>query len=253
MEIMSKQISLSQYYPADSFIHLINPRVKILLTMLFFFEVFLVSTLQEYIIMGLFLITYIACSRVPLRMYLRNMKPLIPLILALFIMNMIFAGWGTALAVSIDQSLKMAFRLIFFALGTIVLIVTTPPFRLAYGLEDLLKPLKRLKVPARDITTVIVISLEFIPILLDEARSIFGQHKKEASRGILKRVRALGEDISKLFVNALKKTDELAADIEEWEQNRTNNEIARKDFWAGMRDMTAVGITVLMGVVLIWL
>lgn len=223
---MLKDITIGQYYPVDSPIHRLDPRVKILFTFIFMTSLFIINTFFPYGVIALFLLYTIHRSKIPLKYMLKGIKPLWILLLLTFAINaMLTPGrilWSFHFLKVTEEGLRqgvfMFFRLIFLIVGTSLLTLATSPIELTDGIEKLLNPLKRFKVPAHELAMMMTIALRFIPTLLDETDKIMkAQMARGAdfeSKNMIKRAKSLIPLLVPLFISAFRRADELAMAME---------------------------------------
>ncbi|SUP44601.1 energy-coupling factor transporter transmembrane component T family protein [Veillonella criceti] len=223
---MLSNITIGQYFPGDSFLHRMDPRAKIIATMIFIVAIFLAETALAYAVVGVFTIFTVALSRLPMRLVWNSIKPL--WIIIVFTMTIhIFTTPGTMvwemgfLHIS-EEGLRMgsfmAARLVFLIIFSSLLTYTTSPIRLTDGIEHLLNPFRRIGVPAHELAMMMTIALRFIPTLLEETDRIM---KAQASRGadfttgsIIKRAKNMVPLLVPLFISAFRRADELAVAME---------------------------------------
>ena len=224
---MLNNITLGQYYPVDSRIHRLDPRIKIIATILFIVAVFLAKTFVGYAILLLFLFGVTRLSNVPFRMLLRGLKPLRIILVLTFLLNLFFTpGEDVLLSFwviritreALLQAVFYSLRLAFLVAGTSLLTLTTSPVALADGLEMLLSPLKKIHFPAHELAMMMTIALRFIPTLLEETDKIM---KAQMARGadfesgnLISRARAMVPLLVPLFVSAFRRAGELATAME---------------------------------------
>lgn len=223
---MLRDITLGQYYQTDSVIHRLDPRVKLVATLLFIVSLFIVKNFIGYAIAGLFLIGLIKLSKVPFRFMIRGMKAIIFLLLIAVVFNLfltpgepIFTLWKlTITKEGIILAAKMAIRLVFLIMGSSLMTLTTTPNNLTDGMEKLLSPLKKLKVPVHEVSMMMSIALRFIPILLEETDKIM---KAQIARGadfesgnIIKKAKSLVPLLVPLFISAFRRANDLAMAME---------------------------------------
>nr|WP_300002819.1 energy-coupling factor transporter transmembrane component T [Tissierella sp.] len=223
---MLKDITIGQYFPGDTIIHRLDPRIKILIVMMFITSLFFVDRFYPYILIIGFIFTVIILSKVPVIFILRGLKPLMFIIGITFLINMfmtkgevLFQLWFlTITKEGLAQAGFMALRLIFLVTGTSLLTLTTSPISLTDGIEELLKPFKRIGLPSHELAMMMTIALRFIPTLLEETDKIM---KAQMARGadfesgnILRRAKNLVPLLVPLFVNAFRRADELAIAME---------------------------------------
>lgn len=223
---MIRDITLGQYYPEYSWVHKLDARLKIIITLLYLVALFLIKDFGGYIIAIIALASVIAISKVPLKFILRGLKPIFIIIIFTFTLNM-FMTKGTVLVElgplditkeGLYTAVFMAFRLILLIIGSSLLTLTTKPIKLTDAIESLLNPLKRIGVPAHELAMMMTIALRYIPTLLEETDKIM---KAQMSRGsdfetgnIFKRARKLVPLLVPLFIGAFRIAQDLALAME---------------------------------------
>ena len=223
---MIRDITIGQYYPADSVLHRLDPRVKLVGTLTFLISLFLFNSLIGYVVAGLFLATMIKISKVPFSFIVRGLKTIMVLMLFTVTFNL-FLTEGQILwqwkflkitVEGIELAVFMALRLVFLIIGSSLMTLTTTPNQLTDGLETGLAPLKKLHVPVHEISMMMSIALRFIPILLEETDKIM---KAQQARGadfeegkLLDRAKALVPVLVPLFVSAFRRANDLAMAME---------------------------------------
>ena len=223
---MLRDITLGQYYRTDSVIHRLDPRVKIVATFTFIISLFLVKNFIGYIIAALFLMMCIKLSNVPPRFIFRGMKAIFFLLILTMVFNLFLTPGEALVSVwkfqitreGIKLALMMGIRLVFLITGSSLMTLTTTPNNLTDGLEDLLKPLKKIRVPVHEISMMMSIALRFIPILMEETDKIM---KAQMARGadfesgsILNRAKSLIPLLVPLFISAFRRANDLAMAME---------------------------------------
>ena len=224
---MIRDITIGQYYPADSRIHRLDPRVKIVCTLLFLVSLFIQNSLLGYVIATLFLGTVIRLSKVPLKYIVKGLTPIVILLLFTVVMNLFLTQSGEVLAHfwiftitegGLRTSVFMAIRLMYLVAGSSIMTFTTSPNGLTDGMEKLLHPLNKLNVPVHEVAMMMSIALRFIPILLEEADKIM---KAQQARGadfesgnIIQRAKAMVPILVPLFVSAFRRANDLAMAME---------------------------------------
>ena len=219
---MIREMTLGQYYKADSVLHKLDARVKLLGTLLFVITLFFPKSLLSLGIATVFLASTIKLSKVPFSMMIRGVKPLFVIICFSAIINMISVGGEVLIKlgpVSITkQGLWMAFylviRLVYLVIGSSVMTFTTTPNQLTDGLEKGFRFLKKVHIPVHEIAMMMSIALRFIPILTEELDKIM---KAQMSRGvdfesgnILERGKKLIPVLVPLFIAAIRRASDLA-------------------------------------------
>lgn len=223
---MIRDITIGQYYPSDSILHRLDPRVKLIGTFAFIVSLFLFQTLYGYILVTAFLFAVIKLSKVPFRYIMKGLKAIIILLLFTVVFNMFLTPGDPILQYGIFKitkegllnSARMALRLIYLIIGSSLMTLTTTPNQLTDGLEKILKPLNRIKVPVHEIAMMMSIALRFIPILLEETDKIMkAQMARGAdfeSGGLLKRAKSLIPLLVPLFISAFRRANDLAMAME---------------------------------------
>jgi energy-coupling factor transport system permease protein len=223
---MLRDITIGQYYPEDSIIHRLDPRVKILAVFFYLISLFVFSSFSGYIVVTCFLAVSIALSKVPLSYIAKGLKPILFLLLFTAVFN-IFGTKGDVILAwkfiqitwqGLRKGLFLSMRLIYLILGSSLLTYTTTPNKLTDGLETLLKPLEKLHIPVHDFAMMMSLALRFIPILLEEANRIINA---QSARGadfeegkLWQRIRAMVSILIPLFVSAVRRAYDLAMAME---------------------------------------
>lgn len=223
---MIRDITLGQYYPEQSVIHRLDARTKILGTLLYIIEIFLVNSFAGFGLVILALGVLIGISRVPVRFIFKGLKAVVFIILLTFVLNL-FMFDGTVLwhwkfltitYEGLYRSCFMALRLILLIIGTSMLTLTTKPMELTDGLEKLLKPFNRFGLPSHEIALMMSIALRFIPTLLEETDKIM---KAQQARGadfesgnLMQRVKSMIPILIPLFVGSFRIAQDLALAME---------------------------------------
>lgn len=223
---MLKDITIGQYYPANSCIHKLDSITKLVATIVFMISLFIVNKFWPYLIVVAVLFAVIKMSQIPLKYIIKGIKPLRWIILFTFVINIFFLpgeviwkfGFLTLTRQGIKQAIFMSIRLIFLVVGTSLLTLTTSPIQLTDGIERALNPLKKIGMPVHELAMMMTIALRFIPTLLDETDKIM---KAQMSRGadfesgnIVSRAKNLVPLLVPLFVSAFRRADELAMAME---------------------------------------
>ena len=224
---MLKDITLGQYYPVKSFVHDLDPRVKIVLTIAFIVAVFLGSSLWAMIPITAFILIAAKAANLPLKLLLKGIKPLRIILIFTFLLNLFFTAGETVLLqvwkIRVTQeglllAIRFSMRLVFLVTGASLLTLTTQPVVLTDGLERLMSPLAKLGFPAHELAMMMSIALRFIPTLLEEADKIM---KAQMARGadfesgnLLQRARAMVPLLVPLFVSAFRRAGDLAMAME---------------------------------------
>ena len=223
---MIRDITLGQYYQTASVIHKLDPRTKLIATLLFVICLFPFTNVYVYIFSGIFLAIMIGLSKVPLRFILRGMKPILMILGVTVFFNMFFTGgepifqwWKlTVTREGLRLACFMALRLTYLIIGSSIMTLTTTPNNLTDGMESLMKPLKVFGAPVHELAMMMSIALRFIPILMEETDKIM---KAQLARGadfengnIVKRMKSLIPILIPLFVSAFRRANDLAMAME---------------------------------------
>ena len=224
---MIKNVTIGQYFPGDSVVHRIDPRMKLLLVISVIVAIFLASSWIGYLAILGFLVFTIIMSRVNIKFVARGLKPLWFIIVLTFVLNTFFYAEGNIIAswwiFKISQeglynAIRLAVRLVFLITATTMLTLTTSPIALTDGMERLMKPLKLIRFPVHELAMMMTIAMRFIPTLLEETDKIM---KAQTARGaefdsgnVLKRAKGMVPLLVPLFVSAFRRADELAFAME---------------------------------------
>lgn len=223
---MIRDITIGQYYQRESPVHRLDPRTKILMTIVYIIGIFLVKSFAGFGFVALCLAAYIALSRVPLSFILRGLKPVFLIIALTFVLNMFMYGGETLVKLGpltiTDNGLRtavfMAIRLILLIIGSSMLTLTTRPIQLTDGIESLLSPLRRLGVPSHELAMMMTIALRFIPTLLEETDKIM---KAQQARGadfetgnVFRRAKSMIPILVPLFISAFRIAQDMALAME---------------------------------------
>ena len=224
---MMKNITLGQYYPVDSLVHRLDPRIKIILTIAMIAAVFMVHSLLGYGLVLLFVWLCARWSNVPFSMLMKGLKSLRFILILTFLLNLLFSsegaslvhwGWLNITTGGLSRAVHYSLRLCFLVVGTSLLTLTTSPIMLSDGIELLLRPLRVIHFPAHELAMMMSIALRFIPTLLEETDKIM---KAQMARGadfetgnLIARAKAMVPLLVPLFVSAFRRAGDLAMAME---------------------------------------
>lgn len=223
---MLRDITLGQYYQADSIIHRLDPRVKLGTTLLFIISLFVFQGFAGYIIAALFLGLVIKLSKVPFKFIVKGMKAIVFLLMITVIFNLFLTSGEPLIHVwkititkeGVRLAVLLAVRLSFLIIGSSVMTLTTTPNQLTDAMEKMLGALKKVKVPVHEIAMMMSIALRFIPILMEETDKIM---KAQLARGadfesgnLIKKVKSLVPILVPLFISAFRRANDLAIAME---------------------------------------
>ena len=263
---MLKDITLGQFFPGKSVIHRLDPRTKLVMLIVYIVALFVAGSWISYGVMFLFLSASIAISTIPLKSILRGMKPLVIILIFTGILNIFFTDGETKLVefwkitITLEGLVRAFFmmsRILMLISGTFLLTYTTSPIALTDGLESLLSPLKRIKLPVHELSMMMCIALRFIPTLIEETDKIMSAQKARGadfeSGKLMERVKALIPILVPLFISAFRRADELATAMEcrcyQGGQGRTKMKLLRymrRDYLTYL-----VGIALLAGIIVL--
>lgn len=225
---MLRDITIGQHFPGNSPLHKMDPRAKLVLTIAFIVMLFVASNAGGLVLSILFLALLYGVARIPLRLILKSIKPILPIILFTAVLNLFFmTGQGEPLfhwwifrvyREGISYAILMAVRIVCLIAGTSLLTYTTSPIVLTDAIERLLYPLSKLHLPVHELAMMMTIALRFIPTLVEETEKIMNAQKARGAQldsGTLRqRVTALVPVLIPLFISAFRRADELAMAME---------------------------------------
>lgn len=223
---MIRDITIGQYLPGESFLHKADPRTKIILTFIMMIFIFMINTYWGYLLLTIFTALIIVSSNIPIKFVLKGLKPILFIVIFAGLINMFTVDGTSVFKIGflkmtyegIDVAIKMAIRLFLLIIIASLLTYTTTPMTLTDGIEKLLGPLNRIKVPVHEISMMMTIALRFIPTLLEETDKII---KAQSSRGadfdsgnLVERAKSFIPVLIPLFISAFRRADELATAME---------------------------------------
>ena len=267
---MLRDITLGQYYQTDSVIHRLDPRVKLMATVIFIIGLFLIDNIWGYVLAAVFLASVIRLSHVPFKFMVKGMRAILFLLLLTAVFNLFLTPgeplvtlWKlTITKEGVKVAGFMAIRLSFLIVGSSVMTLTTTPNNLTDGLESLLNPLKKLHIPVHEIAMMMSIALRFIPILMEETDKIM---KAQIARGadfesgnIINKAKSMVPLLVPLFISAFRRANDLAMAMESRCYRGGEGRTKMKPLIYQRRDYLAYGVlalylllTVLIGNILL--
>ena len=221
---MLKDITLGQYFPGDTIVHRLDPRTKIILVLFYIIALF---TADSWVSYSLVLVVSVICqslSRIRAKNLFKGLKPMLVIITLTAVLNIFYTtgtpvlpGWIITWE-GIARAIKMVLRIVLLITGTFLLTYTTSPIALTDGLEVLLNPLKKLKVPIHEMTMMMSMALRFIPTLIEETDKIMSAQRARGADfetgSLVRRAKALIPVLVPLFVSSFRRADELAVAME---------------------------------------
>ena len=249
---MFRDVAFGQYYPTGSVVHRMDPRMKLLLTIMFVVAIFFVNTYFGFMLTAAVLILIILIAKLPMLSVLKSVRAIIFIVIFAAVINLCMIKNGEVLwswnALQItDQgvhtTIKMTLRLVLLISCASLLTLTTTPVEIADGTESLIKPLALIKVPVHDIAMIMSIALRFIPTLFEETQKIISAQKARGASfdtgGLIARAKALLPVLIPLFVNSFRRADELAFAMDARCYNATEKRTKMKVMRFGAADFVA--------------
>ena len=264
---MLKDITLGQFFPGTSIIHRLDPRTKLIMLVIYIVTLFMASGWVAYGAMFLFLAWVIRVSTIPVKSIVKGMKPLVMILIFTGVLNLFFTQEGTLLldlgiariySGGLSRAVMMVLRILMLITCTFLLTYTTSPIALTDGLETLMNPLKKLKVPVHELSMMMCIALRFIPTLIEETDKIMCAQKARGADfengSLMDRAKALIPILVPLFISAFRRADELATAMEcrcyQGGEGRTKMKLLRyhrEDFVSFGIGMGLVAVVALLG------
>ena len=224
---MLKDITIGQHFPGNSPVHRMDSRVKLVMTVVYIVMLFISKNYCALCVGAAFTLTAYVIAEIPLKMMFKSIRPILPIIIFTSLLNLFFIRTGEVLwewkilkitEDGVSTAGFMAVRIICLIVGSSLLTYTTSPIDLTDGLEKLLSPLKKIKVPVHELAMMMTIALRFIPTLIEETDKIMAAQKARGadleSGGIFARAKALIPILIPLFVSSFRRAEELALAME---------------------------------------
>lgn len=255
---MLRDITIGQFFPGNSVIHRLDPRFKIILTILFIVMLFSGSTFMCLGVGAVFTVMIILLTRIPVKMYVKSIKPLFIFLVITSLLNLFLVSTGDVLwkwkflkitDEGVHLSIFMVVRIVLLIAGTSVLTYTTSPITLTDAVERLLSPLKKLKLPVHELAMMMSIALRFIPTLIEETDKIMAAQKARGaeidSGSLMTRARNLISILVPLFISAFRRADELATAMECRCYNGGKGRTRLRQLKTAPRDYIALAVTLI--------
>ena len=261
---MLKDITIGQYFPGNSPIHRLDPRFKIIITLIFIVMLFIGDSVWCLVLGAVFTVLAVLMSKIPVKMFAKSIKPLLPFLLITALLNLFFVSSGEVCwqwkfikitTGGINISLFMIVGIVLLISGSSLLTYTTSPITLTDAIERLLSPLKKLKFPVHELAMMMSIALRFIPTLIEETDRIMAAQKARGaeldSGKLMARVKNMISIMIPLFVSAFRRADELASAMECRCYNGGEGRTRLRQLKAAPRDFAALAVTVIfLGVII---
>ncbi len=257
-------VIIGQYYPVKSFVHSLDPRAKIFVSMLFMVVLFVGNNFYSFAVMGIFALLAVILSKIPLKVVVRGLRPII-FIMSFTILLHLFLTPGEpifeigplkATWTGLVQGMFIGIRLIILIMFTSLLTLTTSPIELTDGLEDILNPFSKIGIPAHEIAMMMTIALRFIPTLLEEADRIM---KAQMARGadfesgnMVQRAKGLVPLLVPLFVSAFRRADDLAMAMEARCYRGGEGRTRMRELVLSSKDYFAFVFTILVSILVLY-
>ena len=254
---MFRDVSFGQYYPADSFVHKMDARIKIVLSITYLVAVIMIESFVGFGIFLLFLAVAVAGSRVPLKSIVKSIKPILFLLVFTMVINIFFFHEGEVLAEwwifrftegGLLFTARMALRLLFLVMGGSLLTLTTTPVDLTAGIESLLSPLNLIRFPVQPLAMIMSLTLSIIPSLMEETDRIIRAQKARGadfeSGSIVKRAKAFLPILIPLLIGAFRRAEDLALAMEARCYGAAGKRTKMKALRVGLRDVFGLLVAV---------
>ena len=224
---MLKDITLGQFFPGTSFIHRLDPRTKLIMLIVYIVALFTAYGWIGYAVVFVFLLSCILISKIPFKSLFRGLKPLVFILVFTAVLNLFLTDGDTVWVKfwvfkitkeGVVRAVMMLLRILMLVAGTFLLTYTTSPIALTDGLESLLSPLKKIRLPVHELAMMMCIALRFIPTLIEETDKIMSAQKARGADfetgNLFQRVKALVPILIPLFISSFRRADELATAME---------------------------------------
>lgn len=227
---MLKDITLGQYFPGNSFLHRMDPRMKLILCVVYIVLLFVAKGITSFALIVLFTAGIILASGIQFRTIFKSLKPLIFILIFTTILNLFWnagedgtvllkLGRLTIYLEGVIRALLMSLRIILLMAGTtVILMYTTSPISLTDAIEQLFAPLNKIKIPVHTFAMMMTMALRFIPTLLEETQKIINAQKARGadfeSGNLIARAKALVPILIPLFISQFRRAEELATAME---------------------------------------
>ena len=224
---MLKDITLGQFFPGTSFIHRLDPRTKLIMLIVYIVALFTASGWIGYAVVFAFLLGCILISKIPFKSLFKGLKPLVFILIFTAVLNLFLTDGDTVwvkfwvFRITNEGTIRavmMLLRILMLVAGTFLLTYTTSPIALTDGLESLLSPFKKIRLPVHELSMMMCIALRFIPTLIEETDKIMSAQKARGADfetgNLLQRVKALVPILIPLFISSFRRADELATAME---------------------------------------
>ena len=255
---MLKDITIGQYFPGNSIIHRLDPRFKIVITLLFIIMIFTGKSFLCLAVGAVYTVLAVILSKIKPKMFWKSIKPLLPFLIITALLNLFLVSTGDIVwewkflkirEDAINISVFMIARIILLIIGSSLLTYTTSPITLTDAIERLLSPLKKLKFPVHELAMMMSIALRFIPTLIEETDKIMSAQKARGaeidSGSFMTRTKNMISILVPLFISAVRRADELATAMECRCYNGGEGRTRLRQLKSAPRDYIALAVTIL--------
>ncbi len=259
---MLKDITIGQYIHGNSIVHNLDPRIKMINVIILITSLFLIVRFKGFAIYLGFIIFTVLLSKLPLKKILKGLRPIFFLILLTLLLHIFMTKGGGVIwqwrFLSIEREgvvtgLFMVSRILLLILVTSLLTLTTTPLQLTDGIEYLLSPLKRVGVPASELSMMMTIALRFIPTLLEEAEKIMKAQKARGadfeSGNLIQRAKSLIPLLVPLFISAFRRADDLALAMESRCYRGGENRTRLHELKIEVKDIISLLLTIIIAII----
>ena len=255
---MLRDITIGQYFPGNSLIHRLDPRFKIVITLIYILMLFTGSNIICLAVGGVYTIAALLLSRIPFKMFWKSVKPLLPFLLLTAVLNVLLVDSGDVYfkwkfikitAGGVNISVFMIIRIVLLIMGSSLLTYTTSPITLTDAIERLLSPLKLLRFPVHELAMMMSIALRFVPTLIEETDKIMSAQKARGAEidtgSYVTRAKNMISILVPLFISSFRRADELATAMECRCYNGGEGRTRLRQLKASARDFIALAVTLL--------
>lgn len=255
---MLRDITIGQYFPGNSLIHRLDPRFKIVITLVYILMLFTGSSVICLSVGALYTIMAVLLSKIPVKMFVKSIRPLMPFLLLTAALNVLFISGGEVYfkwhfikitSDGVSMSVFMIIRIVLLIMGSSLLTYTTSPITLTDAIERLLSPLKKIKLPVHELAMMMSIALRFIPTLIEETDKIMSAQKARGAEidtgSLVVRAKNMVAILVPLFISAFRRADELATAMECRCYSGGNGRTRLRQLKSAGRDYIAIAVTLI--------
>ncbi len=255
---MLRDITIGQYFPGNSLIHRLDPRFKIVITLVYILMLFTGSSVICLAVGALYTIMAVLLSKIPVKMFVKSIRPLMPFLLLTAVLNVLFISGGEVYfkwhfikitSDGVSMSVFMIIRIVLLIMGSSLLTYTTSPITLTDAIERLLSPLKKIKLPVHELAMMMSIALRFIPTLIEETDKIMSAQKARGAEidtgSLVVRAKNMVAILVPLFISAFRRADELATAMECRCYSGGNGRTRLRQLKSAGRDYIAIAVTLI--------